>query len=168
MAERSDDESARRSHWWLLALIVGFVLAVWMLMMPRTQENATQPALANSDGYQHENPEVAFEPSDWKPAPVAMVYVGVLILLVVSCFVLMAAYPNSLADVGRTLRMTPPGPLLQTDPQEELRRLRAEQNRQLNDYYWVDKSKGVVHIPIEQAMKNLVRTGIPGFPKEQQ
>ena len=136
--------------------------------MPRNQEDAAQPALAGADSDRHTNPEVAFEPSDWRLGPVALIYAGTLILLVISCFVLIAAYPNSLADVGRTLRIKPPGPLLQTDPQGEFKRVRAEENKKLTTYYWIDKSKGVVHIPIDQAMKNIVQTGIPDFPKGKQ
>jgi hypothetical protein len=99
---------------------------------------------------------------------VALIYVGTLVLLIVSAFVIMAGYPTALPDVGRTLRITPPGPRLQTDPERDLHRLRAKEERELNTYYWVDEQKGVVHIPIEQAMKKLAATGIPGFPKAQQ
>jgi hypothetical protein len=35
----------------------------------------------------------------------------------------------------------------------------------LNTYYWVDRDKGVVHIPIAEAMKRLVAKGIDGFPQ---
>jgi hypothetical protein len=41
-----------------------------------------------------------------------------------------------------------------------------EENR-LNNYYWIDKQKGIVHIPIEQMMKKLTAQGIDGFPKRQ-
>ncbi len=131
--------------------------------MARSSKDATRPGLAEIEGAQRENPDTAFEPSDWRLAPVATVYVGTLALLVVSCFALMAAYPKSLPDVARTLRFTPPGPNLQTDPQGDLRRFRAEEDKRLNGYYWIDRSKGIVHVPIEQAMKKLVASGIPGF-----
>jgi len=165
MADPPGHPMNARGKWWLLALAASFALAVWMFMMPSTPDTATEPALADRGSYQRENPDTAFEPSDWNLAPVAIVYVGALILIVVSCFVLMAAYPASLPDVARTLRIHPPGPLLQTDPQAEFRHVRAGEEKRLNAYYWTDKSKGTVHIPIEQAMKKLVQTGIPGFPK---
>ena len=113
-----------------------------------------------------ENPQTAFEPSDWNLGWVAWIYCGIPVLLVVSCFVLIAAYPAALPDVGRTLRIDPPGPRLQTDSQAELQRVRAEEERKLNTYYWVDKQKGIVHIPIEDAMKKLATTGVPGFPQQ--
>lgn len=111
------------------------------------------------------NPLVAYEPSDWSPTPVALVYAGVIVLLVVSCAVLVAAYPDSLADVGRELRISPPGPRLQTDPAADTERFRAAEQKRLDTYYWIDRQKGTVHIPIDEAMKKIVESGLPGFPK---
>ena len=92
---------------------------------------------------------------------------GTFALLVISCLVLIAAYPDSLHDVDRTVHIAPPGPRLQTNPGDDLKDFRAQEQKQLETYYWVDREKGLVHIPIEQAMKTLVQTGIPGFPKAQ-
>jgi hypothetical protein len=108
-----------------------------------------------------------YERSDWDLGPVAMIYAGVLVLLVICCFVLIAAYPTALPDVARSLRIAPPGPRLQTNPAADLARFRAEEEKRLNGYFWLDRDKGLVHIPIRQAMKNLAANGIPGFPKEQ-
>lgn len=115
---------------------------------------------------QEENPTTAFEPSDWSLRPVALIYLGIPVLLVISCFVLVAAYPTALPDVDRTLHITPPGPRLETDAEGDLQKFRADEKRRLNTYYWIDKQKGVVHIPIEQAMKKLAASGAPGFPKK--
>jgi len=109
----------------------------------------------------------AYEATDWELGPVAIVYGGTLALLIISCLVLIAAYPGSLHDVDRTLHMAPPGPQLQTNPGADLKKFRAQEEKQLDTYYWVDRQKGVVHIPIEDAMKKLVATGIPGFAKAQ-
>jgi hypothetical protein len=49
-----------------------------------------------------------------------------------------------------------------------MKRLRAEEEKWLNSYHWVDRQKGIVGIPIEEAMKKLARTGAPGFPERQQ
>jgi hypothetical protein len=112
-----------------------------------------------------ENPGVAYEPTDWPLKPIAITGLGLLVLLVISAFVLILAYPNTTADVRRELRVNPPGPRLQTDEQADLQRFRAGEEKRLNTYYWVDQQKGIVHVPIEQAMKQLVATGIPDFPK---
>jgi hypothetical protein len=131
-------------------------------------EHPNAAALATSPGAEQTNPGIAFEPGDWPLKPVAAIYVGLLVLIVISAFVLIAAYPTSLPDVNRKLTIAPPGPRLQTDAEGNLRRFRAEEEKRLNGYSWIDKSKGVVRIPIEQAMKKLATTGIPDFPKAQQ
>src|SRR5262249_43555015 len=104
----------------------------------------------------------------WDLRPILVIYVGLLVLLVVCAFVLIAAYPDSLRDADRAARVVPPAPRLQTDGEADLRRFRADEDRRLNTYYWVDRQKGAVHVPIEQAMKTLAQTGASGFPKEPQ
>jgi len=123
---------------------------------------------ATTPGSEQAKPGIAFEQGDWPLKPVAMIAVGILILIVISAFVLIGAYPTSLPDVDRKLTIAPPGPRLQTDAAANLRRFRVEEEKRLNGYSWIDKSKGVVRIPIEQAMQKLVTTGIPDFPKAQQ
>lgn len=157
---------SRRGLWRFIALIGLSVLLAWQSFALRWSRRET--VMAGPKEARPERPNVAFEPTDWNLGPVALIYAGTLVLLIVTCFVVIAAYPTSLPDVGRKLRITPPGPGLQTDPERDLQRLRAKEERKLNTYYWIDKQKGVVHIPIEQAMKNLAAAGIPGFPKAQQ
>jgi hypothetical protein len=127
-----------------------------------------QPVTAGTSDSQAENPDVAFEASDWSLRPVALVYGGTLALLAISCFALMAAYPGSLTDVDRALRIAPPGPRLQTDPQDDMQRLREHEDEWLNTYHWIDRQKGIVHIPIDESMKKLARAGLAGFPERQQ
>jgi hypothetical protein len=47
---------------------------------------------------------------------------------------------------------------------EELAQLRAQHENQLNSYRWVDEKKGIVAIPIERAMKLVVRDLAAGRP----
>jgi hypothetical protein len=161
-------ERPRRPHWLLLAFGSFALLVVWRRLMSTDAEHATAPAATRTRHDKSVNPNIAFEPSDWPVGPVAILYVGLLLLLVISAFVLIAAYPTALPDVARDLRIAPPGPRLQTNAPTDLRGFRADVERRLNTYYWVDQGKGLVHIPIEQAMKQLVATGIPDFPKAPQ
>ncbi|HEY2906984.1 MAG TPA: hypothetical protein VGJ29_13870 [Vicinamibacterales bacterium] len=55
----------------------------------------------------------------------------------------------------------PPEPRLQTNPREDLRDLRASEDAILNGYGWVDRNNGVVHIPIDEAMKLTLQRGLP-------
>jgi hypothetical protein len=55
----------------------------------------------------------------------------------------------------------PPAPRLQTQPREDLKNLRVEEQRRLDSYGWVDASRGEVYIPIDRAMEVLLRQGLP-------
>jgi hypothetical protein len=46
-----------------------------------------------------------------------------------------------------------PSPALQTSPQEDLARVEFEQRMTLSGYDWVDRSKGLARIPIDEAMR---------------
>jgi hypothetical protein len=57
----------------------------------------------------------------------------------------------------------PPEPRLQTNPKEDLRRLRERDDAILNSY-GLDKDTGAVRIPIQEAMKLTVQRGLPARP----
>ena len=113
----------------------------------------------------HTNPNTAYEAEDWPLRPIGLIYIGVLALLVISPLVLMWAYPQSLSDVSRKMTVVPPAPRLEIDPAKQLAAFRAQEASDLSSYHWIDKQKGIVHIPIEQAMQKLAKQGIPGFPR---
>jgi len=58
-------------------------------------------------------------------------------------------------------RVLPPQPRLQADPREDLQRLRAAENANLNSYGWVNPSAGVVKMPVDRAMDRLIEKGLP-------
>jgi hypothetical protein len=53
------------------------------------------------------------------------------------------------------------GPLLQVKPEEDLRWMKAHNARDLEDYGWIDRSKGVVRIPVARAMDVIAERGLP-------
>jgi len=55
----------------------------------------------------------------------------------------------------------PPAPRLQTSPPADMRAFRAHEDAILNSAGWVDEASGVARIPIEQAKKLLLETGLP-------
>jgi hypothetical protein len=112
-----------------------------------------------------DNPKTAFEKSDWPLGATGLVLLGTLIFLVIAPFVLIGAFPRAVSDVSRALTVEPPQPHLQTDPSEDLARFLVDEDKRLNTYYWIDKKKGIVHIPIERAMQELAEEGIHGFPR---
>jgi hypothetical protein len=54
-----------------------------------------------------------------------------------------------------------PAPNLQINPHDDLMALRAREDAELNTYGWVDRSHGVVRIPIERAMDLIIARGLP-------
>lgn len=168
MADRTSNRlrDSVRAAWSVLGAILSACAGIYLFVVGKRLMEGDR-AMAHAEAKQARNEKTAFEPTDWDVAPVAAIYVGILLLLVISCLVLILAYPHSLPDASRALRINPPGPRLQTHPQADLQRFRAEEDRRLNGYYWIDKQKGIVHVPIGQAMRKLAQTGIDGFPKAQ-
>jgi hypothetical protein len=54
-----------------------------------------------------------------------------------------------------------PAPALQLNPHDDLVAFRARADAELNSYGWVDRSNGIVRIPIERAMDLIVERGLP-------
>ncbi len=67
------------------------------------------------------------------------------------------AAPLAHMEIGRV----PPEPRLQRLPFVDIEALQAEEGAVLHGYGWVDREKGVVHIPIEDAMELLAKRGLP-------
>jgi hypothetical protein len=68
-----------------------------------------------------------------------------------------AEYPLAISQGDRQ----PPEPRLQTAPRQDLQDLRASEDAILNGYGWVDKNRGIVRIPIEEAMRLTLERGLP-------
>ncbi len=58
----------------------------------------------------------------------------------------------------------PPEPRVEVHPFEELQGMRAREDEVLSHYVWVDPKSGVIHIPIEKAMDEVVAT-LPMRPR---
>jgi len=62
----------------------------------------------------------------------------------------------------------PPEPRLQTNPRQDLLDLRSQEDAILGSYGWLDKSAGVVRIPIDRAMRLTIERGLPARPANDQ
>jgi len=58
-----------------------------------------------------------------------------------------------------------PPNLKEDHPLQEMKRLRAEEEKTLNSYGWTDQKGGAVRIPIDEAKKRLLEKGIPARQK---
>lgn len=89
----------------------------------------------------------------------------VLGVLILCAFLVLWLYPQSRLD--RTLHLPLPlypAPRLQANPPADLQRFHSEEMLRLNSSGWVDKAHGVAHIPITDAMREVAKEGIPGWP----
>ena len=55
----------------------------------------------------------------------------------------------------------PPAPRLQQFPHNDLYQFRLGEEELLRNYGWMNRETGVVHIPIDEAMRLLVQRGLP-------
>lgn len=55
----------------------------------------------------------------------------------------------------------PAGPRLQRFPANEIFEFRTTENERLNNYGWIDRDAGTVHIPIADAMRLTLERGLP-------
>jgi hypothetical protein len=117
------------------------------------------------------NQEVHFERSDWSTGVSLGIIVGTLIgmWIITALVYLWFAYlahnravtsppPLPIEAHGNPL---PPEPRLQQSPREDLKSMRMREDWTLTHYTWVDKQKGVVAIPIDQAIQIIAQRGIP-------
>lgn len=54
-----------------------------------------------------------------------------------------------------------PEPRLQATPAVDLEKFRAAEENELNTYSWIDRSGGIVRLPIDRAMELIVQRGLP-------
>lgn len=132
--------------------------------------------MAHTQSTHDENPDVHHETSDINVRAVVMSAVGLAVITAVSGVVvwLLFVYLTRSADhtsaarnyplaIGQEDRL-PPAPRLQTDPKQDLRDLRADEDAALSGYRWIDRNAGVVRIPIDEAMKLTLERGLPSRP----
>ena len=117
------------------------------------------------------NPDVQFEKEDIRATPVLKFLVGIAITSVVVCLLLLGFYRGMRSYVAALQPEPPhmrfeenreaPAPRLQMRPDRDLQAVRAQEDRILTTYGWVDKSRGVVRIPIDEAMRLVAEQGLP-------
>ncbi|HJV59861.1 MAG TPA: hypothetical protein VJ743_02890 [Albitalea sp.] len=98
---------------------------------------------------------------DLRPRPI--VAAGAAMVLVVAIAV--GAVFLLLRHWGATAGQTPAapavrpaeGPVLQSSPQPDLAKYRAEKQRRLDSTGWVDRERGIVHVPVATAMAMLAQ-----------
>ena len=113
------------------------------------------------------NPQIRHETTDvnvWAVGKFAIGLVAVTVISVVLLFGLLRFFQSREdTSVANTVEPTKlfPEPQLQKTPILDLKAIRAEEDKQLSGYAWVDEKKGVVRIPVDLAIEVLAKRGLP-------
>jgi hypothetical protein len=123
-----------------------------------------------------ENHDVRYEKEDINERSTFWFGFWILVLMVGVSFLLKPLY-NLLVERGVETQepaayvansdpaaLEPPGPRLQALPERDLAEFRAQEDTILSSYAWVEKDRGVVRIPIDEAMRIVAEGGLPTFP----
>ena len=113
------------------------------------------------------HPKVGHETTDVNAWAIGKFAIGLVIVCVVSIALLFGLLrffqsreETSVANTVEPTKMFPQ-PQLQKTPIPDLKAIRAEEDKLLNGYAWVDQPKGVVRIPVDRAIEVLARRGLP-------
>lgn len=117
--------------------------------------------------------EKMLTPARHEPTDVSTRFIWIgMALLLVSVFSLallvFALFPDAVTD--RTIHLPLaqyPDPQLQPSARADMAKFRAEELQRLNSTGWIDKTHGIVHISIADAMRKIAQEGIPGWPTPQ-
>jgi hypothetical protein len=118
-----------------------------------------------------------YEHSDMNPLVVggaALALVGMLVLI----FVVVSLFEQAVVGLPFTISRpqdlisglqaatapTPPAPALEAKSGQTSNPYRTAEERKLNSYAWVDRSAGVVRIPIDRAMDLTAQRGLAARP----
>jgi hypothetical protein len=114
-----------------------------------------------------DTPHAGHETTDINVWAVGKFAIGLVIVCVVSIVLLFGLLKffqsREETSVANTVEPTKlfPEPQLQKTPIVDLKTIRAEEDKLLNGYAWVDAPKGVVRIPLDRAIEVLAKRGLP-------
>jgi hypothetical protein len=122
------------------------------------------------------NPGVSHERRDVNVFQITAFGIGLLLSCIVVVFAMWAMFDflftredaknanNSAASMMNERPKLPPEPRLQAEPKIELKDLRADEDAILSSYGWIDPDKGIIRIPIDQAIDIVAQKGLPSKP----
>jgi hypothetical protein len=139
-------------------------------------ESTKNPHDGKAHEHEHDvNPGVSHETRDVDVFQISAFGIGLLLSCIVVVFAMWAMFDflfkredaknanNPAAAMMNERPKLPPEPRLQAEPKIELKDLRADEDAILNSYGWIDPNKGIVRIPIDQAI-DIVAQKLPSKP----
>jgi|ERR1041385_1247605 hypothetical protein len=160
-------KSKKRS--WIRPALLGFGMAVTGLvtaLIKKPARHSEQKELVHRD--------VMYEGRDVNASVIGWVAIGVVLsgLIIHGVVKLSYAYFSRTQFAGTqpvTMVKEAPKPArlpqLQVSPAQDLEQLQRADQQVLKTYGWVDRDKGVVRIPIGEAMKRVLEKGLPPAQK---
>jgi hypothetical protein len=133
----------------------------------------------HDDPHAHEfperNPNVAHDPGVEDVRAVSGFGIGLAIGVIIVVFMMWGMFewfyaredranPVVTPAVQSEKPQQPPEPRLQAQPRLDLRALHEGEEQILSSYAWVDPNRGIVRIPIDQAIKIVASKGLPSKP----
>jgi hypothetical protein len=92
---------------------------------------------------------------------------GSALIICFAMFCLMRGLAGMGSMFGRIYRPTAaqlehfPKPEIQVDPDGDLRTYLAREEKEINSYGWIDRDRGIVHLPIRKAMELMLARHAP-------
>ncbi len=115
-----------------------------------------------------------YEARDAHVKPIAIAGIALFVLIFGALFVARGVFhilekkrehSKQIVSPFMSERRLPEGPRLQVDPEKELAVFLAKEDSLVNSYGWIVKEAGVVHIPVDEAMKRMLKNGFPVRPQ---
>lgn len=112
----------------------------------------------------HEGPGINFRVIGYLAIGIVVsaIVIHLALLLMMAHFERQAQERHGPMPTFRPPETTFPAPRLQVAPRQDLERLRADEDRWLTEYGWVDRSKGLIRIPITRAIDWLASPSASG------
>jgi hypothetical protein len=117
------------------------------------------------------HPELRYEQTDVRPAAIVRFAIGLVLVIAVAAGALLGLFAvlakqqrrhdPPAPPLARPTADLPPVPRLQITPLQDLELVRAQEEKELNSYGWVDPRAGIVHIKIDDAIRILATRGLP-------
>jgi hypothetical protein len=116
------------------------------------------PSSLSDEGPKHER-------SDIDVRAVAIALVAVIGIVVLVTFLVKGLLATSGPSRAGPTETPPAAPIrLSSDPAGEIAAYQEEKRRQLDGYGWVDRDRGIAHVPIARAMQMMAEREQGGAP----
>jgi len=141
--------------------------------MPELQPPTAAPG-GNGQERSARGPDVPigrYEPTDVSARAMVRWAVGLIVFTLASMVLMLAYYavlrgPLGPQKVQAAEQRLPPWPRLQSNPARDIAEYQEEQRRLATTYGWQDRQRGIVRMPVDQAMEIVLRRGLPSWGGE--